>query len=70
MGTGCLKRGEIGDDILGNVKNLAFWAILLLLLVTLFSVFQDGGTTNSGSQRAFSYFLGIFGRREGEFLVE
>ncbi|HUF86950.1 MAG TPA: ATP-dependent metallopeptidase FtsH/Yme1/Tma family protein, partial [Thermohalobaculum sp.] len=42
---------------MGNAKNLAFWAILLLLLVTLFSVFQDGGTPASGQQMAFSEFL-------------
>ena len=42
---------------MGNAKNLAFWAILLLLLVTLFSVFQDGSSTASGQQMAFSDFL-------------
>jgi len=61
---GRLRRGEIGDDILGNAKNLAFWAILLLLLVTLFSVFQDGGATSAGSQRSFSEFLTSVERKE------
>jgi len=42
---------------LGNAKNLAFWVILILLLVTLFSVFQDGGSTSSGNRMAFSDFL-------------
>jgi cell division protease FtsH len=41
----------------GNAKNLAFWAILILLLVTLFSVFQQGGSATSGSQMSFSDFL-------------
>jgi len=42
---------------LGNAKNLAFWAILILLLVTLFSVFQDGNVNNQGRQMQFSQFL-------------
>ncbi|MEM1384524.1 MAG: ATP-dependent metallopeptidase FtsH/Yme1/Tma family protein, partial [Pseudomonadota bacterium] len=42
---------------MGNAKNLAFWAILILLLVTLFSVFQDGSRSSSGTQKSFSEFL-------------
>ncbi|HUF55956.1 MAG TPA: ATP-dependent metallopeptidase FtsH/Yme1/Tma family protein, partial [Thermohalobaculum sp.] len=42
---------------MGNAKNLAFWAILLLLLVTLFSVFQDGAQQRGGSEMSFSDFL-------------
>jgi len=42
---------------LGNAKNLAFWAILILLLVTLFSVFQDGNPNNQGREMQFSEFL-------------
>ena len=42
---------------MGNAKNLAFWAILILLLVTLFSVFQGGGATSAGTQLSFSDFL-------------
>ena len=37
--------GADGDEALGNGKNLAFWAILILLLVTLFSVFQEGSSS-------------------------
>jgi cell division protease FtsH len=44
---------------LGNGKNLAFWAILILLVVTLFSVFQEGGTSSSGKQMSFSEFLSL-----------
>ena len=42
---------------MGNAKNLAFWAILILLLVTLFSVFQEGGGSASGRSMAFSDFM-------------
>jgi cell division protease FtsH len=55
--TNCRQHGDIGDNILGNAKNLAFWAILILLVVTLFSVFQESGTTHTGSQIDFSEFL-------------
>ncbi len=42
---------------MGNAKNLAFWAILILLLVTLFSVLQDGTGSGRSSQLSFSDFL-------------
>jgi cell division protease FtsH len=42
---------------LGNAKNLAFWAVVILLLVALFSVFQEGGSSNQGARITFSDFL-------------
>ncbi|MEO0819600.1 MAG: ATP-dependent zinc metalloprotease FtsH [Pseudomonadota bacterium] len=42
---------------MGNAKNLAFWAILILLLVTLFSVFQDGSGPSNGNQLSYSDFI-------------
>ncbi|MEM6679473.1 MAG: ATP-dependent metallopeptidase FtsH/Yme1/Tma family protein, partial [Pseudomonadota bacterium] len=42
---------------MGNAKNLAFWAILILLLVTLFSVFQDGGSAGGGREISYSQFI-------------
>ncbi|MEO0429367.1 MAG: ATP-dependent zinc metalloprotease FtsH [Pseudomonadota bacterium] len=42
---------------MGNAKNLAFWAILILLLVTLFSVFQDGSGNGSGREISYSEFI-------------
>ncbi len=42
---------------MGNAKNLAFWAVVILLLVALFSVFQEGGGTNQGARITFSDFL-------------
>ncbi len=56
--------GDSGDETLGNAKNLAFWAILILLLVTLFSVFQEGGGSNTGTSMPFSDFLNSVDRKE------
>ncbi|MBK0399353.1 ATP-dependent zinc metalloprotease FtsH [Limibaculum sp. M0105] len=42
---------------MGNAKNLAFWAILILLLVTLFSVFQDGSPAGGGASMSYTQFL-------------
>ncbi|MEO0621313.1 MAG: ATP-dependent zinc metalloprotease FtsH [Pseudomonadota bacterium] len=49
---------------MGNAKNLAFWAILILLLVTLFSVFQDGAGNGNGRSVPFSDFLNKVDRGE------
>ena len=54
---------------MGNPKNLAFWAILILLLVTLFSVFQDGTSTGSGTQLSFSEFLDRVDNKEVDAVV-
>ncbi len=42
---------------MGNAKNLAFWAVVILLLVALFSVFQEGGASRQGQRITFSDFL-------------
>ncbi|MDF2233554.1 ATP-dependent zinc metalloprotease FtsH [Albimonas sp. CAU 1670] len=42
---------------MGNAKNLAFWAVVILLLVALFSVFQEGGSGAQGARITFSDFL-------------
>ena len=42
---------------MGNAKNLAFWAVVILLLVALFSVFQQGGGPNQGQRLTYSDFL-------------
>ena len=42
---------------MGNSKNLAFWAILIVLMVALFQVFSEGGTTRSSSEISFTAFL-------------
>ena len=42
---------------MGNAKNLVFWAILILLMVTLFSVLQDGSGGARNGQLSFSEFM-------------
>ncbi|MEM7684239.1 MAG: ATP-dependent metallopeptidase FtsH/Yme1/Tma family protein, partial [Pseudomonadota bacterium] len=42
---------------MGNAKNLVFWGILILLMVTLFSVLQDGSGSGRSSTIPFSEFL-------------
>ncbi|MEO0679955.1 MAG: ATP-dependent zinc metalloprotease FtsH [Pseudomonadota bacterium] len=42
---------------MGNAKNLAFWAVVILLLVALFSVFQEGGGPRQGTNIPYSDFL-------------
>ncbi len=42
---------------MGNAKNLVFWGILILLLVTLFSVLQDGAGGGRSDRLSFSEFL-------------
>ncbi|MEM9060897.1 MAG: ATP-dependent zinc metalloprotease FtsH [Pseudomonadota bacterium] len=42
---------------MGNAKNLVFWGILILLMVTLFSVLQDGSGSGRNSTIPFSEFL-------------
>ncbi|MFT7027164.1 MAG: cell division protease FtsH [Paracoccaceae bacterium] len=42
---------------MGNAKNLAIWAVVILLMVALFSVFQEGGSNSSASRITFSDFM-------------
>ena len=42
---------------MGNAKNLIFWGITILLLVTLFSVLQDGNSGGRTGQLSFSEFM-------------
>ncbi|MEM1159672.1 MAG: ATP-dependent zinc metalloprotease FtsH [Pseudomonadota bacterium] len=42
---------------MGNGKNIVFWGILILLLVALFSVMQDGNSGGRSDRLAFSEFL-------------
>jgi cell division protease FtsH len=48
---------RLWEIILGNARNIAFWVVLLVLIVTLFSVFGGGQTTSSSRQLSYSEFM-------------
>lgn len=47
----------MGELVLGNTKNIAFWIILILLMVALFNVFSNGSRTSMGREVSYSQFL-------------
>ncbi|QOL81173.1 ATP-dependent zinc metalloprotease FtsH [Pseudooceanicola spongiae] len=42
---------------MGTAKNLAFWAVLLLLIVALFNLFSGSGNTLQSQTRPYSQFV-------------
>ncbi|WP_420343367.1 ATP-dependent zinc metalloprotease FtsH [Paenirhodobacter sp.] len=42
---------------MGNARNLAFWAVLFLLILALFNLFGDGQTSMNSRQVAYSDFI-------------
>ncbi|MEM7177183.1 MAG: ATP-dependent zinc metalloprotease FtsH [Pseudomonadota bacterium] len=42
---------------MNNSRNMAFWAILILILITLFTFFQDGNSSSGGDKISFSDFM-------------
>ncbi|HEY0275471.1 MAG TPA: ATP-dependent zinc metalloprotease FtsH [Paenirhodobacter sp.] len=42
---------------MGNARNLAFWAVLFLLILALFNLFGDGQSTAGSRQVAYSDFI-------------
>ena len=42
---------------MGNARNIAFWIVLLLLVLALFNVFSGGTTTQSSRNVAYSEFI-------------
>ncbi len=42
---------------MGNARNLAFWAVLLLLVFALFQMFNGGQATATGSSLSYSEFM-------------
>ena len=42
---------------MGNSKNIIFWVILFVLMLALFNVFSNGGTTQSARDISYSEFL-------------
>src|SRR5690606_2619516 len=53
----CGRTSTLSRGTMGNAKNLVFWAILILLMVTLFSVLQDGSGPARNGQLSFSEFM-------------
>ncbi|KEP68264.1 ATP-dependent metallopeptidase FtsH/Yme1/Tma family protein [Thioclava sp. BHET1] len=42
---------------MGNARNLAFWAVLFLLILALFNLFGDGQSNMNSSQATYSEFI-------------
>ncbi|KUP92370.1 ATP-dependent zinc metalloprotease FtsH [Tritonibacter horizontis] len=49
--------GILGRAILGNARNIAFWVVLFLLVVTLFNLFSGSGSTLQSRERTYSEFV-------------
>ncbi len=42
---------------MGNARNIAFWVVLLLLVVTLFNLFSGSGSTLQSREKTYSEFV-------------
>ncbi|WP_316013757.1 ATP-dependent zinc metalloprotease FtsH [Roseobacter sp. HKCCA0434] len=42
---------------MGNGKNLVFWAILFIMVIALFNVFESGSTASRSSEQPYSAFV-------------
>ncbi|GIR39217.1 MAG: hypothetical protein CM15mP50_7280 [Rhodobacterales bacterium] len=42
---------------MGNIRNIAFWLVLFLLVVALFNVFSSGSNLTSSKEVSYSEFL-------------
>ncbi|OIQ30598.1 MAG: cell division protein FtsH [Alphaproteobacteria bacterium MedPE-SWcel] len=42
---------------MGNARNIAFWVVLFLLVVTLFNLFSGSGSTLQSRERTYSEFV-------------
>ncbi|MFC3059212.1 ATP-dependent zinc metalloprotease FtsH [Paenirhodobacter populi] len=49
---------------MGNARNLAFWAVLFLLILALFNLFGDGQSSTGSRQVAYSDFISAVDRGE------
>jgi cell division protease FtsH len=54
----------IGGYPLGNARNLAFWAVLFLLILALFNLFGDGQSSMNSSQATYSEFIDAVNKGE------
>ncbi|WP_295531911.1 ATP-dependent zinc metalloprotease FtsH [uncultured Thioclava sp.] len=49
---------------MGNARNLAFWAVLFLLILALFNLFGDGQSSMNSSQATYSEFIDAVNKGE------
>jgi len=42
---------------LGNARNLAFWVVLFVLVISLFNLFGNGTTTQASNEKMYSEFV-------------
>ena len=42
---------------MGNVRNIAFWVVLFLLILALFNLFNNSQATVSSNTRSYSEFV-------------
>jgi cell division protease FtsH len=42
---------------LGNVRNIAFWVVLFLLILALFNLFNNSAGTVASNARSYSEFV-------------
>ena len=49
---------------MGNARNLAFWAVLFLLILALFNLFGDGQSSINSTQASYSEFMAAVDKGE------
>ena len=42
---------------MGNLRNIAFWVVLFVLILTLFNLFSGGGSTLQSQSTPYSDFV-------------
>jgi cell division protease FtsH len=47
----------LGDAFVGNARNIAFWVVLLILVMALFQLFSGNSTTMSSRSLSYSEFI-------------
>src|SRR5258708_7393121 len=52
-----VPRGREGPGMNANLRNFALWVIIVLLLLALFTLFQNPGQRTSASDISFSQLL-------------
>jgi cell division protease FtsH len=47
----------LGEAFVGNARNIAFWVVLLILVMALFQLFSGSSTTMSSRSLSYSEFI-------------